>query len=67
MVFGLVAKAKSLQSHDIDTGADGDSGPRRFVRQAQRGGEPTSSAPDTPIELMTRFEGAGVTSPRQVV
>jgi len=58
LVFGLVDKAKSLESRDVDPGDE--SSPRRSLRQ--RGDAPASSAsaPDTPVEVVPRFEGLGV-------
>ena len=60
LVFGLVMKAKDLESRN--TAVDDESGSRRSIRQ--RGGETASSASasasDTPAEVVPRFEGAGV-------
>ena len=59
LVFGLVTKAKALESRDTDSqDVNVESGPRRSVRQ--RGGETPSSASDNPVEVVPRFEGVGV-------
>lgn len=58
LVFGLVTKAKDLESRDTDSpDVNVESGRRRSVRQ--RGGETPSSASDNPVEVVPRFEGVG--------